>query len=116
MSKFSDDDSVYNNYLRCSDFKPQIKFKTTRSRQKDTNKVIPEIVEQREKERQTKKQEKRKLSTKQKNFAIMRTQSRKASGRSQLVNFNEIEHDNNLANELSNELYQQSIFYDDWYY
>jgi hypothetical protein len=116
MSNFADNDILYDNYIRGSDFNPQPKLKKSKSRERDTNKVIPEIVQQREKERKQKKEVKLKLSAKNKNFAIMRAQSRTASGRSQLVNFNEIENDNDLADELTYELHQQCMFCDEWYY
>ena len=114
MSNFSnDDDILHYNYIRGSDFKAQSKVKSKR-RQRDANKVIPEIVQQREKERQKKKQIKLELSAKKKDWHIKRTQSRTASGRSQLLNFNDIKNDNDLADELNYEIFQDYIWYE-WY-
>jgi hypothetical protein len=115
MSNFLNHDTLYDNYLRISDFKAQTKLKNAKRRQRDTNKVIPEIVQQREKERQLKKQVKLELSAKKKNFDIKRAQSRTASGRCQLLNFNAIENDNDLADELNYEIFQELMLYE-WYY
>ena len=114
MSNFSNHDNLYDNYIRGSDFKAQTKLKNAKRRQRDSNKVIPEIIQQREKERQLKKQIKLELSAKKKNWDIKRAQSRTASGRSQLLNFNDIKNDNDLADELNYEIFQDYIWYE-WY-
>ena len=117
MSYFLDDD-MYYNYIKGSDFKAQTKLKNAKRRQRDSNKVIPEIIQQRDKERQLKKQIKLELSAKKKNWDIKRAQSRTASGRRQLLNnkeYTSIENDNDLADELNYEIFQQCMLYE-WYY
>ncbi len=109
---------VYDNYITTNDFKVQAKLKSTTRRQRDSNKIIPEIVQQREKERELKKILKREKTAIKKDTDIKRTQSRIASGRRQLLfnkEYNEIENDNELAVKLNQDIFLQMMLYD-WYY
>jgi len=81
---------TYDNYIKHSDFTVQAKFPFAKRRYRQSNKVIPEIVQQQEKDRQEKKKLKLELSVQKKFLNIKRNQSREASERRQmLTNSNE---------------------------
>jgi hypothetical protein len=123
MSDFEDsldEYYTYDNYNPMKDIKLQNKLpgaSATRRRQIN-NRIIPEITEQRIKDREIKKTLKRAIYSEKKTANIMREQARSATGRRQILtkgDFVAIKQDNDLADAVE-ELFYYNQFYNNVYY